>query len=462
MCPEPAKFLILVKIFPVSHLKERTEKNCLNCKTDLIGRYCHVCGQENLEPKETVWHLVQHFFNDITHFDGKFFSTVKYLLRKPGFLSREYMEGRRASYLNPVRMYVFTSAIFFLILFSLKGPSDYVHSSQPPESGEDAKKRTSIGVQPSGDIIGVTMTDDKSVRKGLADLAREKAKLEAKLKKADDEDDREDYRQDIRKIDLEGRVIRQLYGDTSTLTFDKTQRIGFLLKAYEDSLKETDLPQAVRTNITILADKLRKGEDEDDNGFPALFGWNEKGYRSVASYDSAENAMPESARDSWMGRTFTRKIIAANEEYHRDKHRYWEHFIENLLHSFPKILFFSLPFFALFLNILYAREKKEFFYVSHGIFAIHVYCATFILILVTTLLNELKNVLDWRWLHILINILVAGIAFYIFIYLYKAMRGFYRQGRVKTFIKYFIMCTLSFILNLILLLIFLAISAVSV
>ncbi len=107
----------------MSHLKERKEKTCLNCQTSpLYGRYCHVCGQQNLEPKETVWHLVQHFFEDITHFDGKFFSTVKYLLKRPGFLSSEYMIGRRASYLNPIRMYVFTSAIFFLILFSLKSP----------------------------------------------------------------------------------------------------------------------------------------------------------------------------------------------------------------------------------------------------------------------------------------------------------------------------------------------------
>ena len=112
----------------MSHLKERKEKNCLNCQTTVIGRYCHQCGQENLEPKETVWHLVQHFFNDITHFDGKFFATVKLLLRKPGFLSAEYIAGRRMSYLNPIRMYVFTSAFFFIILFSLKKPEDMVKS----------------------------------------------------------------------------------------------------------------------------------------------------------------------------------------------------------------------------------------------------------------------------------------------------------------------------------------------
>jgi hypothetical protein len=103
----------------MSRLKERKERNCLNCHIAVKGRFCHRCGQENIEPKESVWDLITHFFKDITHFDGKFFSTVKYLFKKPGFLSREYMIGRRASYVNPIRMYIFTSAFFFLIFFSL-------------------------------------------------------------------------------------------------------------------------------------------------------------------------------------------------------------------------------------------------------------------------------------------------------------------------------------------------------
>lgn len=102
----------------MSHLKQRKEKSCLNCNAVINGRYCSICGQENLEPQESVWHLITHFFNDITHFDGKFFSSVKYVVTKPGFLSSEYVAGRRMSYLNPVRFYVFTSFIFFLILFS--------------------------------------------------------------------------------------------------------------------------------------------------------------------------------------------------------------------------------------------------------------------------------------------------------------------------------------------------------
>jgi hypothetical protein len=103
----------------MSRLKERKERNCLNCHIAVKGRFCHRCGQENIEPKESVWDLISHFFKDITHFDGKFFNTVKYLFKKPGFLSKEYMIGRRAAYVNPIRMYIFTSAFFFLIFFSL-------------------------------------------------------------------------------------------------------------------------------------------------------------------------------------------------------------------------------------------------------------------------------------------------------------------------------------------------------
>ncbi|MFZ4057588.1 MAG: DUF3667 domain-containing protein [Ferruginibacter sp.] len=106
----------------MSHLKERKEKNCLNCNAQVQGRFCHVCGQENVETKESFLHLVNHFFQDFTHFDGKFFSTLKLLIFRPGFLPREYMQGRRMSYLNPIRMYIFTSAIFFLIFFALVNP----------------------------------------------------------------------------------------------------------------------------------------------------------------------------------------------------------------------------------------------------------------------------------------------------------------------------------------------------
>ncbi|MGH2648347.1 MAG: DUF3667 domain-containing protein, partial [Ginsengibacter sp.] len=120
----------------MSHLAQRKDKNCLNCGATVIGKYCHVCGQENVEPEESFWHLVSHFFNDLTHFDGQFISSLKDLLFKPGFLSKEYMNGRRASYLNPIRMYLFTSFIFFLIFFSTIHLSDKQFSSKISFNGK--------------------------------------------------------------------------------------------------------------------------------------------------------------------------------------------------------------------------------------------------------------------------------------------------------------------------------------
>jgi hypothetical protein len=99
----------------VSHQPERKEKDCLNCGAEVLGTYCQNCGQKNIVVRQTFWQLLTHFVYDILHFDGKFFDTLKPLLFKPGQVPKEYMSGRRASYLDPIRMYLFTSALFFLI-----------------------------------------------------------------------------------------------------------------------------------------------------------------------------------------------------------------------------------------------------------------------------------------------------------------------------------------------------------
>lgn len=95
----------------------RHENDCLNCGTELQGKYCHVCGQENLEIKETFGHMMNHAISDYFHFDHQFFHTLKPLLFKPGYLTNEYMAGRRAQYLHPVKMYIFISIVYFLIVF---------------------------------------------------------------------------------------------------------------------------------------------------------------------------------------------------------------------------------------------------------------------------------------------------------------------------------------------------------
>lgn len=103
----------------MSHQPERKEKNCLNCGTTVQGRFCQNCGQENVVTHQNFWSLSKHFVFDIFHFDGKFFDTLRFLLFKPGFVANEYVSGKRMKYLDPIRMYLFTSAVFFLVFFSI-------------------------------------------------------------------------------------------------------------------------------------------------------------------------------------------------------------------------------------------------------------------------------------------------------------------------------------------------------
>src|ERR1700761_6174351 len=98
----------------------RKENDCLNCGATLQGHYCHVCGQENLQIKESFGHMMNHAISDYFHFDHQFFHTLKPLFFKPGFLTNEYKAGRRAQYLHPVKMYIFISLLYFLMVFNQK------------------------------------------------------------------------------------------------------------------------------------------------------------------------------------------------------------------------------------------------------------------------------------------------------------------------------------------------------
>lgn len=102
----------------------RKETNCLNCGTDVPGRYCTNCGQENIVPHETFGHLVKEFAADLVHYDSKTLLTFKYLFTKPGFITKEYTAGKRVKFVHPIKLYIFSSFVFFLLYFSLTAQSD--------------------------------------------------------------------------------------------------------------------------------------------------------------------------------------------------------------------------------------------------------------------------------------------------------------------------------------------------
>ena len=227
----------------MSHIPQRKEKDCLNCGTIVQGKYCQNCGQENVVPHETFWHMIQHFLYDITHFDTKFFASIKYLLLKPGFLPLEYMKGRRASYLNPIKKYVFTSAIFFLLFFSffVKPDTIQVDINAPLSIKERAEKikdaETELAKSPNNDKwkTALQMLKDTSRILSQQDMA--------------------DYWDDYTFINVSGRKYKNLDEyDSVQKNISKSDRDGWFKKIIQR--KNLKLKEKYKNNPGSWSKKL--------------------------------------------------------------------------------------------------------------------------------------------------------------------------------------------------------------
>jgi Protein of unknown function (DUF3667) len=89
---------------------------CDNCGEPLSGAYCSACGQRVLHHGLSLGEFLSDAAEVITHADSRFWRTFAPLLIRPGFLTQQYIKGRRASYLPPFRLYLVLSVVFFLVI----------------------------------------------------------------------------------------------------------------------------------------------------------------------------------------------------------------------------------------------------------------------------------------------------------------------------------------------------------
>ncbi|NTV18450.1 MAG: DUF3667 domain-containing protein [Bacteroidales bacterium] len=92
------------------------ENICKNCETEFIGHYCPNCAQSVRDLDRPFIVMVFDIMANMWAFDTRVFKTFKSLLFRPGEMAHDYAEGKRARYMPPFRLYIFTSIIFFLLL----------------------------------------------------------------------------------------------------------------------------------------------------------------------------------------------------------------------------------------------------------------------------------------------------------------------------------------------------------
>jgi hypothetical protein len=166
---------------------------CANCATPLAGPWCHICGQRGEEYHRSIWKLMWEAVEGLTDLDGRMWKTVPRLVLRPGKLTREYLEGRRASQIPPFRMFLI---VLLLVFFAGGLAVDQNHepfklgdqnttsaafgdSMSPKDKAEFDKAMTEVRAKLSSNPV-TAAAQVAAAKTAAADAARDAAKDTAK------------------------------------------------------------------------------------------------------------------------------------------------------------------------------------------------------------------------------------------------------------------------------------------
>ena len=151
---------------------------CPNCDTPTSGgNYCQHCGQETHLHAASFAEFAHEFIGHYVALEGRLWGTFTRLMFRPGLLTLEYMRGRRKRYVEPLRLYLSLSIIFFAVLKftgveSVKLGDPAVAAAQRQELAQDVKKEAA-GIRDSIIVNGKTVNDDGDTEE-LTDTVRKK------------------------------------------------------------------------------------------------------------------------------------------------------------------------------------------------------------------------------------------------------------------------------------------------
>ncbi|MES1201360.1 MAG: DUF3667 domain-containing protein [Pseudomonadota bacterium] len=135
------------------------EGPCANCGAELTGLYCSACGQP-AHVHHSLWHMVEEALHGLFHFDTKIWRTIPKLAIRPGTLTREYIEGKRARYVSPLALFLFTVFLMFAVIATVG--------------------HVSLGDVANVQVNGQDMRNPQARAATLAQLQRERAEALAK------------------------------------------------------------------------------------------------------------------------------------------------------------------------------------------------------------------------------------------------------------------------------------------
>ena len=132
-------------------MKKRIKSSyCTNCGKVLQpeDNFCPHCGQENDNKRQSFGGVMSDLIQGFLSIDSRLRDSIPALLFRPAFLTKEYLRGKRQSYLDPVRMFIAIVVIYFLI-------ASIGHDNEKDNNGNIKKDSTSLSINSETDSIQI-------------------------------------------------------------------------------------------------------------------------------------------------------------------------------------------------------------------------------------------------------------------------------------------------------------------
>ena len=422
---------------------------CPNCGSDRPDRFCSHCGQNDRDYMRGLWSVVYEFFREMFELDSRLFRTLKSLLFKPGHLSSEFSRNRRAAYMSPVRLYLFTSFLFFLVLsISAGGWLSNLGSS-------DADVQIGVGDDPAAADSALAAADSALATEDSA-LATEDSALAAAdgpLAAADGVPEAAADSVPVAAVgaptvggdavadevpavvDSALAVMDRMLADrlpagvgladspsaeaaqpgpASALAAEAEARARV---GAEQESPTVDPVQLEALRVRLLPEHTRKVDDIMRRPGESVAKQVIRGLASLTDPDERASGVP-----GWLIRYGRGLVIDLVHDP--------QVFLRQAIGNLPITMFFLLPVFAVILAVCHLRRKR--FFVEHLVFGMHIHTFAFLMLAAALLVPD-GAIGSWAKLF-----LVVVSPFYVLI----AMRRFYGEGWGMTLVKGFVVWNL--------------------
>ncbi|NVJ59701.1 MAG: DUF3667 domain-containing protein [Gammaproteobacteria bacterium] len=400
--------------------RSKSEEKCKNCETPLSGPFCHQCGQPNKSIIRFFGSLIHELLEDVISLDSRAARTLSALFFKPGFLTREYVQGRRFYYVPPLRLFLFTSIFCIFAIWVLNKTGD----------------SPTIKVDGEAVISGENLDDSQKqkILKSLSEKPLEQLTEEERIKarkKLDTINDAMAFAAPENKIETPKELLTEQ---------EKTK----LLNAQtNDSVPEPPVPPESQGDRSVEEEEINsadakqvsdsKTSDNDDTGIKLSDG---NVTANVPFLSDADNKQ--------LSERLTENIKNLKDPKER------EDFFGDLLELVPKLMLLLVPLFAVLMKVCYPFAKR--YYIEHLINAFHGHAFLFLAILLAILFEVINDSLSVssNWLVSIIGhifgFLEVVIFFWIPVYFLISIRRVYQQNWFLTIFKWFTLSVMYLIL----------------